>query len=477
MKKQERTAASRRFRTAEPIDAAVFLAALGGFAWWGFTREKMTVQGALAAMFSIGVFALSAALLIPAAIRFFKGEEVFTAPSLGSRSSVKGKAGSVARIILFVLAARVFLIALGYAFGYVFRDMHRSLLSTLESIWLKQGTEAPKYFAIAEQGYSSDPSLIVFPPLYPFLLNVLDLLTRNSFASAMIIGAACTVAAAPIINELALCDMGLRSARNAVVFTFVMPAAIFFIAPGAEALFLVLSAAALLSVRKGKFWLGAIFGALASLTRNIGILMIVPFAAEAIAYAARLKPVSEKKNRVKRAIKLVLAGAVLLLGSIGFLIMNRVIAGEWFAFIKRASAEYGVGFGPFFGTIASDTELLFGALARSDRELLGSMVPNMLFIFGALSVWIFSARSFRTSYSMYLAAFIAVVCGITGFFSVPRLMTVCLALPLALSHLCESRDDGIALGRARIKAAIVMTLLVFGQVAYLLVFILDYNIC
>ncbi|MBQ1892632.1 MAG: hypothetical protein II155_00845, partial [Clostridia bacterium] len=129
MKKQERTAASRRFRTAEPIDAAVFLAALGGFAWWGFTREKMTVQGALAAMFSIGVFALSAALLIPAAIRFFKGEEVFTAPSLGSRSSVKGKAGSVARIILFVLAARVFLIALGYAFGYVFRDMHRSLLS------------------------------------------------------------------------------------------------------------------------------------------------------------------------------------------------------------------------------------------------------------------------------------------------------------------------------------------------------------
>lgn len=477
MKKQERTVKSKGFRTVEPIAAAVFLASLAGFAWWGFTRGNMSVQGVVAAVFSLGMFALSLVLAIPSAIRFFKGEEVFVSPSLGSRSLSKGKAGSVVRIILFVLGARLALIVLGYVFAYIFKDMHRSILSTLESIWLKSGTEAPKYFMIAEQGYSADQSLIVFPPLYPFLINVLNLLTRSSFVSAMIIGAACTIAAAPVINELALCDMGLRSARNAVIFTFAMPAAIFFSAPGAEALFLALSASALLSIRKGKYWLGAVLGALASLTRNIGILLIVPFAAEAIAYAARLKPVSEKKARVKRAVKLALAGAVLLLGSVGFLVMNRVITGDWFAFIHRASEDYGIGFGPFFGTVASNAEGLLAAFAHSKRVLLGSLMPNMLFVFGALSVWIFTARSFRTSYSLYLASFIAIVCGITGFVSVPRLLTVCIALPLALAHLCESRDDGVALGRARIKAAIVTIVLVFGQIAYLLMYILDYNIC
>ena len=477
MKKQERTVKTRGRRTVEPIAAAVFLIALGGFACWGFTRRGVTVQGAAAAMLSLGMFALSLVLAIPAAIRFFKGEDVFVSPLLGTRSLSKGKAGSIARIVLFVLGARLTLVILGYAFGYIFKDMHRSILSTLESLWFREGTEAPKYFLIAEQGYSADPSLIVFPPLYPFLLNVLNLITHSSFASAMIVGTVCAVAAAPVINELALCDMGLRSARNAVVFTFVMPAAIFFVAPGAEALFLVLSAAALLSIRKGKYWLGAIFGALASLTRNIGILMIVPFAAEAIAYAARLRPVSEKKARVRRIVKLVLAGAVLLLGSFGFLVINRAVTGDWFAFIRCAVDEYGVGFGPFFGAAASNAEGLLSAFVHSNRTLLGSLVPNMLFVFGAFSVWIFTARSFRTSYSLYLAAFIALVCGLTGFVSVPRFLTVCLALPLALAHLCESRDDGVALGRARIKAAIVTVVLVFGQIAYLLMYILDYNIC
>ena len=461
----------------ETVVGVLILIALGGFAWWGFTRAGVTVQGVAAAAVSLGTFTLSFVLLVPSAIRFFRGEEVFAAPELGSRSQTKAKAGSVARIILFVLATRVALVLIGYAFGYIFRDLHRSLLSTLESIWLRQGTEAPSFFTIAEHGYSVDPALSALPPLYPFLINVFDLLTHSSFASAMIIGAACTLAAAPVINELALCDMGIRSARNAVVFAIALPAAIFFVAPGAEALFLVLSASALLSIRKGRFWLGAVLGALASLTRNIGILMIVPFAAEAVAYAARLRSVSDKKARAKRAVKLVLSGLVLLLGSVGFVVMGRVLTGEWFAFIRYMADGSGFGFRPFFGAIAGNTESLVTALAHSDRALLGTLVPNMIYVFGALSVLIFSARSIRTSYSLYLAAFIAVVCGFAGFSSVSRLLTVCIALPIALAHLCESRDDGVALGRARIKAAIVTTVLVFGQIAFLLMYVLGYNIC
>ena len=475
MEKQEHKVKSRRFRVNETVVAALLLIALGGFAWWGFTRAGVTVQGVAAAAVSLGMFALSFVLLVPSAVRFFRGEAVFSAPELGTRSQSKTKAGSVVMMIFFVLAARAALIVLAYAFGYIFKDLHRSLLSTLESIWFRPGTEAARLFMIAEQGYSADTSLIAFPPLYPFLINVLNLLTHSSFASAFILSAACTVAAAPVINELALCDMGIRSARNAVVFAFALPAAIFFAAPGAEILFLVLSASALLSIRKNRFWLGAVFGALASLTKNIGILMIVPFAAEAVAYAARLRPVSDKKVRAKRAVKLVLSGVVLLLGSIGFVVMNRVIAGDWFAFISPAAEGFSIS--PFFGAIAEKTETLVSAFSHSDRALLGTLVPNMIYVFGALTVFIFSARSLRTSYSLYLAAFIAVVLGFAGFASAARLITVCIALPIALAHLCESRDDGVALGRARIKAAIVTTVLVFGQISFLLMYVLGYNIC
>ncbi len=120
--------------------------------------------------------------------------------------------------------------------------------------------------------------------------------------------------------------------------------------------------------------------------------------------------------------------------------------------------------------------MLVSSLGKETADVLGLWLPNLLFTFGALIVFVASARVLRPSYSLYFAAYFAVSCGASWLLSAPRYLTALVVLPLALAQLCESRDDGVAIGRARTKTTIVTSALIIGQMAYLLMYILDYSI-
>ncbi len=461
------------------LSLLVLIVALAVFAYWGFNKNGLTLQGVISAALALGIFALAVILLIPKAIRFFSGEETSAPRPIGDRSSKRERLHPILGVMLSVLAARVLVVIIAYIMGRVFRGYPGSIFSTMSDIWLKLDTDAPHYFSIAEYGYPTEPPLmytIVFLPLFPMLIRAFNLIFADSFVSAMIINTLCSCGAAAVIYELALCDMGRRSARLAVLFTFTLPAAIFFIAPMSEPLFLLLSASTLLALRREKFWLAAVLGALASFTRSVGIIMIVPFAAEAVAYAVRTAKRGGSKALGGVIVKLIACCLIMCLGTFAYLLINKLIWGDWFKFMEFQREIWYQKLTLFFETTATQMDQLFMTFGVKNESALGLWLPNLLFVFGALAVFVASARTLRTSYSLYFAAYIAVTCGASWLLSAPRYLTALVVLPLALAHLCESRDDGVALARARAKTAAVTVILCIGQILYLLMYVLDYSI-
>ena len=464
---------------AELISALILLAALGLFGYRLFTAEDLTVRGVIVAAFCLGIFALGLMLAVPAALRFFGGEELFTRRSVGDRSGRRSRLHPVLGVMLCVLTARVLLIAVAYIISVISKGYHGSVMRTLQDVWLKLDTDAPHYISIAENGYvteGTDMYNIVFLPLFPALIRLFNFLFRDSFVSATVINILCSAAAGAVIYELALCDTGRRSARFAVVFAFALPAAIFYAAPMSEALFVLLSASTLIALRKEKFWLAAVFGMLASLTRSVGFVMAVPFAAEAVRYAVKKYRENGKKGFAGTIIKLVACLMILALGTFLYLLINKLVWNDWFKFMEFQRENWYQHPGWFFETAATQANELVASFGADNEAALGLWLPNLLYIFGALVLFISTARTLRTSYALYYAAYFAVVCGATWLLSAPRYLTALVVIPLALAHLCESRDDGVAIGRARAKTAIVTVVLLVSQLLYLIMYINEYCI-
>ena len=476
-KKKIRSGASSVLKTV--LSLTVLLASLALFAYWGLNKQGLSVQGIIAAALSLLMFTFGIILLIPRAIRFFSGEAVWSARPVGDRSSKRGRMHPVWGVMLTVLAVRALIIIIAYIMALVFKKMPGSIFSTMRDIWVKLDTDAPHYFSIAENGYTIEyPDMynIVFLPLFPMLIRVFNLVFKDSFVSSLIINTLCSCGAAAVIYELALCDTGRRSAKHAVLFAFALPAAIFFIAPMSEALFLLLCSPVLLALRRERFWLAAVLGALASFTRSVGIILLFPFVCEAIYYTVRRCKAGGKKDAGSIIVKFILCALVMCLGTFAYLLINKLVWGEWFKFIQFQRENWYQEPGYFFETAAMQVDQFVMTVGVENDAALGLWLPNLLFTFGALAVFVASARTLRTSYSLYFAAYFAVTCGASWLLSAPRYLTALVVLPLALAHLCESRDDGVALARARAKTTVVTLILCIGQLLYLLMYVIDYSI-
>ncbi len=452
--------------------------ALGAFVWWLIKAEELTVQGVIMAALTLGVFTVALIIAVPAFIRFINWEVKARVKPLGDRSMRRSRLHPAIVAALSVLAARIILAVAAYVLFTAIKGYSGSFFATLERIWYKLDTDAPHYLSIAQSGYvTTEPEMynIVFLPLFPWLIRAFGLVFRSGFVSACVINTLASCAAGAVIYELALCDMGRRAAKLAVVFAFAMPAAIFFLAPMSEPLFLLLTAGCLLAARKGKFWLGAVLGALASFTRSVGIIMLLPFVMELIVHTVR-KVKAEETKPLPAWAKAAACVLIFCLGTFFYLLINKLVWGDWFKFLEFQKSVWFQQLGPFFGTASTQTNYLFRAFGTETADVLGLWIPNLLYIIGALAVLVLTARTLRSSYTLCFAAYFAITCGATWLLSAPRYLTALVVLPIALAHLCQGRDDGVALARSRAKAAAVTTLLLMGQAAYLVMYILEYSI-
>jgi mannosyltransferase PIG-V len=144
--------------------------------------------------------------------------------------------------------------------------------------------DAQWYLRIAEHGYRANVEALrgsrAFFPVYPLLVRGLGGFASAGVAALAAVGISLAALAAGLrlLHRLAAIELGGRAADATVMLLAFAPVAFFFSAPYTESLFLLVSVAAFLAARQGRWALAGVAAAVASGTRPTGALLILPLA-------------------------------------------------------------------------------------------------------------------------------------------------------------------------------------------------------
>jgi hypothetical protein len=146
--------------------------------------------------------------------------------------------------------------------------------------WLEvwQRWDTLQYQALAERGYGSFGLSLFVPPLYPVLMRGASLLTGgNTLVSGMLVSNIFYLLGLVAFYRLVFREMKDHpAARRAVVYLASFPTAFFFLAAYTEALYLCGAVIVFEALRSERWLWAGVGGALASLSRLPGVLVVVP---------------------------------------------------------------------------------------------------------------------------------------------------------------------------------------------------------
>jgi hypothetical protein len=132
------------------------------------------------------------------------------------------------------------------------------------------------YLDIAAHGYGTLASgRIAFFPLYPLLIRAFTPLTGSPVFTGVLISTASFLGALLLLHRLTELELGRRAADVTVLLISFAPLSFFFSAVYTESLFLLLSVAATLAAREERWAWACGLGALATLSRPTGILLVI----------------------------------------------------------------------------------------------------------------------------------------------------------------------------------------------------------
>jgi hypothetical protein len=135
------------------------------------------------------------------------------------------------------------------------------------------------YTGIATTGYTTF-SRMAFFPLFPLAEHGLALLVQDPFVSGLIISNAAMLGVFIVLHRLVVEDFDQERAWRTVLYLAFFPTAFFLATAYNESLFLFFALLTFYYQRRGRWWLAAPMAFLATLTRPIGICLLIPFAWE-----------------------------------------------------------------------------------------------------------------------------------------------------------------------------------------------------
>jgi Gpi18-like mannosyltransferase len=147
-------------------------------------------------------------------------------------------------------------------------------LSTLVQSW--ERWDSYHFVEIATKGYDVAYRTAFFP-LFPLLEAGLGVLLHDPFVAGLLISNLAGLGMLVVLYRLVAEDFDDELADRTVLYLSVFPTAFFFAAAYNESLFLFLALLSFYYMRRGQWWLAALFGFFASLTRSAGLFLLAPF--------------------------------------------------------------------------------------------------------------------------------------------------------------------------------------------------------
>lgn len=259
------------------------------------------------------------------------------------------------------------------------------------------GWDVGWYESIATRGYwGAGHESLRFFPLFPVIGRAVSALPGVSIGAALVfIANASALVALCVLYALARHETHDDAiARRAAWFAALAPPAFVFVMGYAEGTFVALAAGTMLMLRRRMWWWAALLGALAALTRPIGVLLFVPAAVEAVRSIASART----RERVGRAAA-VLSPAVAcgaFLAWVGWRYGDALAPLR----IQEESGHRGAVADPFV-TLAHDARLL------ASGHHLGEAL-HLPWVLLALALTVVCFRRWPASYGAFAAAVLAV---------------------------------------------------------------------
>jgi hypothetical protein len=453
----------------DTIISIIFVLIMAGTAiFWVNSNHSWTVLGTIATAACFVLFVSLGLRTIPVLSKYIltsnQTDEIQIHRMDGKRKQ------AWLNIICWMLLSRVLLLLIGYAILIIQNGYSDGLFSKIMETWHISGIDASAYLGIAENWYvaEGDPRFhIVFFPFLPSLIKVVEIFTGSYLVAGFVVSIICSIVAALFAYELARMEMSRRNAMRVVKYIFIFPAAFFFLLPMTESLFLALSLMCIYFVRKKKWLIGCLCGALAAFTRSPGVLLAVPVAVELARDLMSNYKVLDRRAFIRRMACAFACLLTISTGLLAYLYINYDVTGNAFQYSIYQREHWFQKLYLFFDTARYQSEYAVRTFLEGDsRSFLGLWLPNLVTIFSVLIIMYTGAKKLNPAYTAYFIMYFAFVVGPTWLLSAPRYLIV--AFPLAFA--------AVALTEEKSKDAVLTTISVVGSLLYLAMFVTGYPV-
>lgn len=416
-------------------------------------RANFEIDSLAVSAVSLAVFTAVLIAAVPQIIKVFSGDDAQLAPSGIEKANGK----TFLKIVLAAFVLRAALTIFGMIVFYCLNPKFQgSLFNLWQTAWTKVNTDAPHYCSIAENWYAStgeDRLLIVFFPMLPLLMRGLNLLTHNSFVSAQIINTLASCSAAGVLYLTLRPLLGEKKARLAPFIWLLLPGSIFLNSGMTEPLFMLFTVLCFYALQKKKYLAAGIAAACAGFTRSPGVLLAVPLAIEGIGYCVRRARSGKKVGSAIAEIALSLV--ISTFGTLAYLYINKVVAGDWFMFSVYQKSNWSQGLGFFFDTARymyqraiGDLKAALGSGAFNGTNITSVFVlflPTVALIVLTPLLILRRARKLPAAYTLHFLAYFALAMGCTWLLSAMRYLSVVPAIIAAIAMSCKSEERTAAI--------------------------------
>lgn len=202
--------------------------------------------------------------------------------------------------------------------------------------------DAGWYLDIVRSGYQYVPGRstnIAFFPLFPALIGAFQrVLPGSDVFAALVVVHLALLGAAVYVYQIVKLDFGPRVAWRTLFFLLIFPSAFFYSAVYAESLLLFTLAGSLYHARRGQWLRAGLFGAAASATKLVALLLPIPLLLEAL---------SQRALTLRRP-RALLAPLLTPLGGLAYFAYLQYQFGDWRVFFRVEDTWHRDAFSPVF---------------------------------------------------------------------------------------------------------------------------------
>ncbi len=306
-------------------------------------------------------------------------------------------------------------------------------------------TDALHYLNLAElgyQGYVEDGKhlFLVFFPLYPFCIALVNTLLDNIAFSALLVSFLTFAAGSCYLYKLVAYDYGRNVAKNTVLFLSVFPFSFFYGGMMTESLFLFTTCATIYYIRRHRWPLVMLFGSLGALTRMHGILLIAIAGVEWLVYYQPFMLLRKKAYSIlcRQVLPKLLWIAGMGMGFIGYLTLNYVVSGSPFTFMIHQKEHWNNETVWFPKTL----DMLWEYMMHSEdypSMIASTWIPEFLIFVLVTALLLYAVRQQKLIYLIYLLSYLLLNYSVSWLLSGGRYISVCIPLFLFLALLTEKR--------------------------------------